>query len=123
MTRFCIAVPTDDGVTISPHFGHATRYVVFTVEDGRVVERREIPKPTHDHGQPHRPGAHLPRMIAPVSQCRVFLLGGIGRPGYEQLVARGYEVYLTGGRIEDAVQAYLAGRLTSDLRRVHEPHH
>lgn len=127
MTRYCIAVPTENGHTISPHFGRAPKYVVFTVEEGRIMERREVPKPTHTHSpahaHDHRPGAHLPMMLAPVQQCRVFILGGIGRPGYEQLIARGYEVYLTGGSIEDAVQAYLQGHLSSDLRRIHQPHH
>ncbi|MEZ4519318.1 MAG: NifB/NifX family molybdenum-iron cluster-binding protein [Chloroflexota bacterium] len=34
-----IAFPTDDGQTISRHFGRAARFLVLTVEDGQVVVR------------------------------------------------------------------------------------
>ena len=34
-----IAAVTDDGKTISAHFGRARYYVVVTVEDGKVTER------------------------------------------------------------------------------------
>ena len=34
-----IAAITDDGVTISQHFGRAPYYLVYTVEDGEIVDR------------------------------------------------------------------------------------
>jgi len=139
MSTLRIAIPTEDGVHISEHFGQAPRYVVYTVEDGRIVGREERPKAhhehhDHEHGHGHHhhhhhhdhhngeePGQHFQAMIANIRDCQVVILGGIGEPGYQRLLAAGYEVYLTGGRIEDAVQAYLAGRLPSDPSRVH--HH
>ncbi len=126
MTAFCIALPTDDGKTISPHFGRASRFVVFYVENSRVVAREERPKPQVPPRHSHEPGTirrRVQEMVAPVRECRVLIVGGMGRPGYEFLTQQGYEVYLTGGNVEDAVQAYLAGQLRSDLRRLHDPHH
>ena len=130
MATLRIAVPTEDGQHISAHFGQAPRYVVFTVEDGRIVGREERPKAhhqehehhhhDHDDGCEHGHGGHFQNMIANIRDCHVVIVGGIGQPGYERLLAAGYEVYLTGGRIEDAVQAYLEGRLQSDLRRIHQ---
>lgn len=35
-----IAVVTDDHKTISAHFGRAQNFVVFTVEDNKVVKKR-----------------------------------------------------------------------------------
>ncbi len=135
MSVLRIAIPTEDGERISAHFGQAPRYVVFTVQEGRVVGREERPKAhhhhhgehehhhhDHDNGHGHRPGQHFQAMIANIRDCQVVILGGIGQPGYQRLLAAGYEVYLTGGRIEDAVHAYLEGRLSSDPRRVHGHH-
>ncbi len=131
MAQLRIAVPTEDGERISAHFGQAPRYVVFIVEDGRIVRREERPKAHHSHhdhghhhhdhdnGHGHGHGHHFQDMIANIRDCQVVIVGGIGQPGYQRLLAAGYEVYLTGGRIDDAVQAYLQGRLQSDLRRVH----
>ncbi len=131
MTVLRIAVPTEDGQHISAHFGQAPRYVVFTVQDGRIVGREERPKAHHahhehehhhhDHDNGHGHGQHFPAMIANIRDCQVVIVGGIGQPGYQRLLAAGYEVYLAGGRIDDAVQAYLDGRLRSDPRRIH--HH
>lgn len=42
-----IAVITDDGTTISQHFGRAPYYAVFTVEDGAIVAREMRDKLGH----------------------------------------------------------------------------
>ena len=39
-----IAIVTDDGQSISAHFGRARAYAVLTVRDGVVVERELRPK-------------------------------------------------------------------------------
>ena len=39
-----IAIATDDGQTISAHFGRARAYAVLTVRDGVVIERELRPK-------------------------------------------------------------------------------
>jgi len=36
-----IAVISDDGKTISRHFGRAPYYLVLTVEDGKIVAREQ----------------------------------------------------------------------------------
>ena len=52
-----IAAVSDDGTTISPHFGRAGLYVVVTVEDGKVVGTETRPKSGHHsfagHGEHH----------------------------------------------------------------------
>ena len=39
-----IAIVTDDGQSISAHFGRARAYAVLTVRDGVVIERELRPK-------------------------------------------------------------------------------
>jgi len=79
-----IAFVSDDGITISHHFGRAERYIVLTIEDGRIVQREERPKAAHHHaggqheahhghGDAHgfEPGAQTRHasMLDPVRDC------------------------------------------------------
>ncbi len=124
-----IAVITDDGERISAHFGRARYYKVFTVDDGRIVAEEMIPRQgvhTHAHEHHHHHGHHHHHqtMLQPIAECQVLIAGGMGEPAYQAAQANGLEVVLTGGPIRSAVEAYLRGELTSDLRRLHRrPHH
>ncbi|MEN6296748.1 MAG: DUF134 domain-containing protein, partial [Rectinema sp.] len=44
-----VAFVSDDGKTISRHFGRAAYYVVLTVDDGKVVQKEQRPKLGHEH--------------------------------------------------------------------------
>jgi len=48
-TELRIATVTDDGLSISSHFGRAASYTVTTVENGRVVNRGLRDKMGHAH--------------------------------------------------------------------------
>jgi predicted Fe-Mo cluster-binding NifX family protein len=43
-----IAVITDDGKTISQHFGRAPYYLVLTIEEGKIVNREMRDKMGHN---------------------------------------------------------------------------
>nr|WP_135481193.1 NifB/NifX family molybdenum-iron cluster-binding protein [Candidatus Chloroploca mongolica] len=49
VSRVKIAAVTNDGRTISAHFGRARQYLVVTVEDGAVVAREVRDKTACDH--------------------------------------------------------------------------
>ena len=53
-----IAAITDDGKTISAHFGSAPKIAVIEVEDGQVIGRelRDKPGHSHEHGHDHDHG-------------------------------------------------------------------
>lgn len=60
-----IAAVTDDGQTISAHFGRATHYAVLTVSGGQIVSRELREKPghhtfggRHGHGHDHHEQDH-----------------------------------------------------------------
>ena len=119
-----IAVATEDGQRVSSHFGMAPLYKVFSVEDDRVLgeEQREKPHHSHhpgEHHDSHHHGQLHEDMFAPISDCQVLLVGGMGQPAFEKARQAGLEVVLTGGSIESALQAYLSGDLSSDMRRIH----
>jgi len=89
-----IAAITDDGRTISQHFGRAPYYLVATVENGAIVNREMRDKLGHAHfadephegdqsGQPHGFGPaaqnrHV-QMAEAIADCQALLCGGMGR--------------------------------------------
>lgn len=141
-----IAFVSDDGQTISAHFGRAQYYVVVSVEDGQEVGREMRHKPGHGHGQHHDHGdghVHLHEpddmhehqhghghghdhsaMLAPIADCAVVVAGGMGTPMYADIERSGKQAILPRETsIEAALAQYVSGTLESDTRRVHRPHH
>jgi predicted Fe-Mo cluster-binding NifX family protein len=121
-----IAAVTEDGEKLSSHFGQAPFYQIFTIEDGQVLAREQLAKPFHgeraghEHFHDHSQHEHGHEdMFAPIQDCRVLLCGGMGGPAYQNAISAGLEVVLVGGQIEAALQAYLNGQASSDLRRIH----
>lgn len=115
MSEQKIAFPTDDGETISRHFGRAPYFKVIALENGAVAA-------TEMRGNPADEGHGA--KFALVADCQVLIGGGMGQPAYDRLQAMGLSVYLIGEKsITAALAQYQAGGLTSDLRRVHAHHH
>jgi predicted Fe-Mo cluster-binding NifX family protein len=130
-----IAAITDDGKTISQHFGRAPYYLVVTVEGGEIVERELRDKLGHTHfvnqphepelpGQPHGMGStahnkHL-QMAEAISDCEALLCGGMGMGAYQSMVARGIKPVVTDiWDIDQAVMAYVDGKIVDRVDKLH----
>lgn len=125
-----IAAVTEDGIRMSAHFGMAPQYRVFTVEGNKIIadELRNKPHHSHhpNHGHDHLHEHHQHNhedMFAPIRDCSVLLAGGMGAPAHQKALAANLQVFLTGGDILQAVQAYLQGMLVNDPRRIHTHNH
>ncbi len=120
-----IAITTDDGETISSHFGQAKYFQIITLDGNRKTASEMREKATHQHGQGHdhdEPGAVHPgqAMVETIRDCQVLITGGMGEPALNRAHSVGLQVILTGEKhIEKAVEAYQKGLLTSDERRIH----
>jgi len=119
-----IVFPTDDGETISSHLGQARFFQVISLEDGKVLGSELREKVSHTHqNHSHTEGDQVhpgQAMFATIRDCQVLIAGGMGSPAYERAKSLGMEVYLTSEkRIDDALTAYRAGKLDSDMRRIH----
>ena len=130
-----IAFVTDDGVTITQHFGRAGKYLVVEVEEGKEVSRdlrdRQGHKQNHqtgiennhvatrDHEGPAAHSKHV-QMMAAIEDCDVVVCGGMGRGAFNSIVSLGKEVFMTNtGDINDALEGYLAGELVDMSDLVH----
>ena len=130
-----IAAITDDGETISQHFGRAVYYLVATVRDGRIVQRELRNKMGHAHfanqphaaeqpGQPHGmdPASHNKhiQMAEAISDCEALLCRGMGMGAYESMKVVGIRPVVTEiAEIDAAVMAYVDGVLTDHVERLH----
>ncbi len=130
-----VAAISDDGTTISQHFGRAPFYVVVTVQDGKIVSKETRAKTGH-----HTFAAHQPPDLAPgerhgydagsqvrhesmaetISDCQVLLAGGMGWGAYESMQSYNIKPIVTDVKsIDEAVQLYLDGKLTNLMERLH----
>jgi predicted Fe-Mo cluster-binding NifX family protein len=121
-----IAFPTDDGETISAHFGRAAFFVIATLDGGQVTgyetraKNTEAPLIQLDGESRQPPADHHTAMFAPLRDCQVLVARGMGQPVFDQAQKQGLEVILTGVKdIRQAAAEYPAGTLSSDLRRIH----
>lgn len=128
-----IAAATDDGKTISRHFGRAAYYMVLTVENDRITGREKRDKPGHEqfsqrepgrrkapHGQGREAQSRHTEMIAPIRDCQVVLSRGMGWGAYERLKAHDITPIITDiADIEEAVRAYLDGTIIDHKERLH----
>jgi predicted Fe-Mo cluster-binding NifX family protein len=121
-----IAVATPDGKKIDNHFGMAKYYSIFDVDAIKItpVGLREKPhKESHQHDANHEHGQQGhglgTRAIQAIDDCQVLICGGMGQPAFLKAQDAGLEVFLAGGNVEEAVQAYQKGELKSDQRRIH----
>lgn len=130
-----VAVITDDGKSISRHFGRAQHYLVATVEDGEIVDRElrdklghhnfsNEPHGPHNPGQPHGfdSAAHNKhqRMAESISDCEAVICGGMGAGAYRSMVEGGIKPVVTDlTSIDEAVMAYVKGTIIDRVDKLH----
>ena len=119
-----IGIVTDDGISVSPHFGMAKHYLVVEIEDGAIAGKELRSKTSHqpERGMAHRheEGPLHGEMLSGVRDCEALVARGMGRPMYDAIVQAGIKPYLTKvPRIEDVVSAYVNGTLDNHPERLH----
>jgi len=129
-----IAAISDDGLSISQHFGRAPYYVVVTVEGGKVVSKEKRDKTGHHtfaahhadltpgekHGYDAGSQVRHASMAETIADCQVLLAGGMGWGAYESMQRYHIEPVVTDVKnIDEAVRRYLESRLENLMERLH----
>ncbi len=133
-----IAAVSEDGVTISQHFGRAPFYVVVTVEEGKIVARERRDKMGHaqfageahaeeaagadprGHGFDPAAQSRHARMAAAIADCDVLLARGMGAGAYASMEQAGIRPVLTDiPTIDEAVQAVISGEIEDHTEWLH----
>lgn len=117
-----IAVASEDGVSISQHFGRSACWVVFEVRDGRIVGRevRANSRTHHESGNCHADGRHTgahnhSAIVAALRDCEAVLSAGMGWRAARELAQNRIMPFIVDPEcsLEDAVHRCLAGELAA----------
>ncbi len=132
-----IAFVSEDGVTISQHFGRAPYYIVLTVENGQIVAREQRSKMGHqhfanqshdeEHEQDPRGHGFSPAsqdrhalMAQAIADCDLMVSRGMGAGVYSSMEQANIRPVVTDAvTIDEAIQAYLTGSLADHTERLH----
>jgi len=128
-----IAFVTDDGISITQHFGRAGKYLVVEVSDEKEVSRElrdklghthfhkggESDQHAHSHDDPQNHQKHV-QMIDAISDCDFVVCGGMGRGAYTSITSLGKKVFMTNNlKIDSALEGFLKGELVNMDDLVH----
>jgi predicted Fe-Mo cluster-binding NifX family protein len=129
-----IACITDDGKTISQHFGRAPYYGVFTIEDGAITHKEMRDKLGHQHfAAGEQQESHGPQhgtdaashdrhvsMAQAIADCQVLLCRGMGYGAYQSMQQLGIKPIVTDiTDAESAALAYVQGKVVDHPERLH----
>ena len=130
-----IAFVTDDGTTISAHFGRAKYYEVIQVQEGVVIHRERREKAGHhtfgqaeqhhDHGSGQHGFDDTSRdkhatMVSPIRDCQMMVTRGMGSGAYQHITeAQIIPMVTSVGTIEEAVNEIIRGTMTNHTERLH----
>ncbi|MEJ2008658.1 MAG: NifB/NifX family molybdenum-iron cluster-binding protein [Acidobacteriota bacterium] len=127
-----IAVASQDGESISAHFGRCASFIIFDAEDGTVL-RKELRQNTHaSHGvgnchvaghgdQPHSHAA----LVQVLHDCQAALCYGMGCRAADDLRQNGIQPVIVDRKRspEEAVALYVEGKLPAANREFCAGHH
>ena len=128
--NFKIAFATDDGTTISAHFGRANFYEVVDVQNGKVVGRGKREKSSHHHqhnhhvhtnGEDHQSHEerHL-QMTQSIQDCDYVVARGMGYGMYNHLNALGKTAIITTiSDIDSAAIEIIDGSIQNHVEKLH----
>jgi predicted Fe-Mo cluster-binding NifX family protein len=125
-----IAVITDEGTTVSQHFGYAPYYMVYNVENNKITGSEKRDKAGHHNlggghhelhqGQGERHGfdagaqTRHASMMDNVADCQVLIAGGMGWGAFEALKSRNIDVIITDvKKIDEAVKLFMENKLVN----------
>jgi predicted Fe-Mo cluster-binding NifX family protein len=116
-----IAVASDDGVSISAHFGRCAGFVIFAAEGADIVKcdyrtntfghHQELDK-GHEHGESHHSHEGF---LSALNDCQVVICHGMGRRAVADLKANGIQVAITAEALDatSAAKLFAQGRLAA----------
>jgi predicted Fe-Mo cluster-binding NifX family protein len=105
-----------EGKNVTEHFGHCVNFLIYDVENGKIIKEESIPNPGH------RPG-FLPNFLAERG-VNVIISGGMGGGAVDIFNERNIEVIIgASGDAKKAVINYLNGELKSTGSICHEHQH
>lgn len=135
MESFNLAAVTDDGTTISQHFGRAKYYEVIFIENSKVIKKERRDKLGHhnfaqdDHQHHHSNEGHgldstshnkHVSMAEAIKDCSYVLARGMGAGAYHSMMQLNIRPIVTDIKtIDEAVQKVIDGTIVDHTDKLH----
>jgi len=101
-----IAFPTNDRTTVEEHFGHCSEFVIFNIQNGKILNSEFVTPPAH------APGV-IPKFLGQFG-IHAIITGGMGQMAIDIFKTNNIEVILGAvGSIKENLDVYLQGQLES----------
>jgi predicted Fe-Mo cluster-binding NifX family protein len=130
-----IAIVSEDKINISEHFGASPVFLVFEIQEGKIIGKEEREKPGHKkfageeehpltdekghHGIGAQASERHKQMYEIIKDCEVLIVGRMGFGAYEDMTNFGLKVISTDIKtIDEAVSFYQQNKLTHINDRV-----
>lgn len=96
-----IAVASKDGKEINQHFGHADRFLIYEVKEGKValVEEKRVDPYCSDNPDHGLRGHILKALADSVKGCRAVVCAQIGQAPQMEMERLGIEIFTAEGPI------------------------
>lgn len=133
MEKLNVAFVTDDGTTISQHFGRAKFFEVLFIENGVVKKREQREKlghhsfannEQHHHSAEHGmdEGSHNKHasMVEAIKDCDIIVARGMGYGAYNSLAQLNIKTIITDIKnIDDTIIPLSEGTIDNHLEKLH----
>jgi predicted Fe-Mo cluster-binding NifX family protein len=127
-----IAFATNDGNTVSQHFGRSRFFKIYTIKEnkisneelrerhtghhaqGHINEHEHVHEHdhTHTHGNSPEHDAKHDQMAMEIADCQIMVCGGMGNGAYMRFMQNGINVILTDQNdIKTACELFINGNL------------
>jgi len=129
-----LAIITDDGKTVSQHFGRASYFLVVTIEEGKVTNREMRSKLGHnqfaageheehhhaEHGMDDASHDKHTQMANTIMDCQALICGGMGMGAYESMRRLNIQPIVTDLQdVEAAIQGFIGGKMVDHTEKLH----
>jgi len=114
-----IAISVSGGYVSGPREGDEV-WIVDVHDDGsyEIVERFENPAKHATHAR----GIYMLRSILE-RNVNIVILSEIGPRGFQVATQNGIKIYIFNGKAEDAIKAFIDGKLAEAVGPTHDEHH
>jgi len=111
-----VAIASDNGITISAHFGRTLGFEIFEIEKGKIIGQMYRRNDFTGHargleGASHEIDRHAPILEA-LKDCNAVIANGMGRRIYEDLQNAGITTFIVEeNNTRQAIRLFLENKL------------
>lgn len=119
-----IAIPTNDMITISAHFGRSKGFMIVELKNNQIHNKEykvntftgHVKNKNHDHNHEHGKHNHSHEGIfSALGNSNLVIAKGMGKRLFEDFSERDIKVYLTKeNNIDNAVKLLIQGKLKAN---------